>query len=64
MGNDEKNIGYKYYTLKVSLELRDLFERYIKKYKSLGFNNVAQFASHILQEKAIEIVKDNPDLEN
>ena len=42
--------------------MRILFEEYIRKYRNLGFKNVSQFALHVLQQKAEEIIKENPDL--
>ncbi len=53
---------YDYYTMNFPNELRILFEAYIKKYPNLGYKNVSQLALHLLQKKAEEILRDNPDL--
>ena len=53
---------YDYYTMNIPNELRILFESYIAKYPNLGFKNVSQYFLHLLQIKATEIVKENPDL--
>ncbi|MGV9141682.1 MAG: hypothetical protein ACOC1X_01955 [Promethearchaeota archaeon] len=53
---------YDYYSLKIPNELRVLFEKYIEKYKYLGFKNVSQFILHICQEEARKILKENPEL--
>lgn len=44
--------------------MRFLFEMYIRKNPNLGFKNVSQFALHILQRKAEELIKDDPTLAN
>lgn len=54
---------YIYYNMSVPNELRILFEEYIRKYPTLGYKNVSQLILHLLQKKAEEIIKDNPDLE-
>jgi hypothetical protein len=53
---------YDYYTMNFSNELRILFEAYIRKYPNLGYKNVSQFVLHLVQKRAEEIMKDNPDL--
>lgn len=53
---------YDYYTMNIPNELRILFEAYINKHPNLGFKSVSQYLLHILQIKAEEIIKDNPDL--
>ena len=53
---------YDYYTMNIPNELRILFEAYINQHPNLGFKNVSQYLLHILQMKAEEIIKDNPDL--
>jgi len=63
MAKKKTSKDYEYYTMKLPIKLRHLFERYIKKYDSLGFKNVSQFALHILQKEAEKIIIDNPDLE-
>jgi len=53
---------YDYYSLNIPTELRILYEAYISKNPNLGFKNVSQYLLHILQGKAEEILKENPDL--
>ena len=53
---------YKYYSVSIRNELRIFFEAYIRKYPNLGFKNVSSFITFLLQQKAEELVKDNPDL--
>ena len=48
--NDKKT--YEYYTFSVPNEMRVLFEAYISKYPSLGFRNVGQYLTYIIQGKA------------
>ena len=48
--------------MSVPNELRLLFELYIRKYRNLGYKKVSQFILNILQTKAEEINKENPDL--
>jgi hypothetical protein len=63
MKMDEKeNEDYIYYNVSVPNELRLLFELYIRKYRNLGYKRVSQFILNILQTKAEEINKENPDL--
>ena len=54
--------GYNYYTMKIPGDLRELFDKYIKKYKTLGYRNVSQYLLHIIQEEAKRILKEDPDL--
>lgn len=51
-----------YYTVSIRNELRIFFEGYIRKYPNLGYKNVSSFITTLLQQKAGELVKDNPDL--
>jgi len=53
---------YIYYSVSIRNELRIFFEGYIRKYPNLGFKNVSSFITYLLQQKAAEFVKDNPDL--
>ena len=53
---------YKYYSVSIRNELRIFFEAYIRKYPNLGYKNVSSFITFLLQQKAEELVKDNPDL--
>ena len=53
---------YKYYSVSIRYELRIFFEAYIRKYPNLGYKNVSSFITFLLQQKAEELVKDNPDL--
>lgn len=53
---------YDYYTMNIPNELRILYEAYIAKYPNLGYKNVSQYLLHILQARAEEIIKTNPDL--
>jgi hypothetical protein len=53
---------YDYYSLNIPNELRIFYEAFISKHPNLGFKNVSQYLLHILQGKAEEILKDNPDL--
>ena len=53
---------YDYYTMNFPNNMRFLFELYIRKFSNLGYNNVSQFVLHLLQQKAEEILKENPDL--
>ena len=41
---------------------RNKFEAYIRKYPNLGYKNVSSFITFLLQQKAGDLVKDNPDL--
>ena len=43
-------------------ELRFLFELYIRKNRNLGYKNVSSFVLNILQQKAEELIKENPEL--
>ena len=52
---------YDYYTMNIPNELRILYEAYILKYPNLGFKNVSQYLLHVLQYKAEEILKENPE---
>jgi len=63
MAKKKTSRDYVYYTMKLPITLRDLFDRFFKKYESLGFKNVSQFALHILQKEAEKILMENPDLE-
>ncbi len=51
-----------YYNVSVPNELRILFQEFIRKYPTLGYKNVSQPILHLLQKKAEEIIKENPDL--
>ncbi|KKL59512.1 hypothetical protein LCGC14_2214600 [marine sediment metagenome] len=53
---------YRYYSVSIRNELRIFFEAYIRKYPNLGYKNVSSFITFLLQQKAEELVKDNPDL--
>ena len=53
---------YDYYTMNIPNELRILYEVYIAKHPNLGFKNVSQYFLHLLQLRAAEIIKENPDL--
>jgi len=53
---------YDYYTMNIPNELRILFETYILKHPNLGFKNVSQYLLHLLQNKAEEIIKENPEM--
>jgi len=53
---------YDYYTLNIPNELRILFEAYIAKFPNLGFKSISQYLLHVLQMRAEEIIKSNPDL--
>lgn len=53
---------YNYYNVSIRNELRIFFEAYIRKYPNLGYKNVSSFITTLLQQKAAELVKDNPDL--
>jgi len=46
------------YTMKIPKDLADFFERYIQEHKELGYKFISQFALHILQEKARELLED------
>lgn len=63
MNKKKTSKDYDYYTMKLPKKLSNLFEKYIRKHETLGFKNVSQFALHILQKEAIEILKEDPDLE-
>ena len=54
--------AYIYYSVSIRNELRIFFEAYIRKYPNLGYKNVSSFITSLLQRKAEELVKDNPDL--
>jgi len=58
----KKPQDYEYYTMKLPLELKEFFERYIKKNTSLGYKTVSQLAVHILQKEAKELLENDPDL--
>jgi len=53
---------YDYYTMNIPNELRILYEAYIAKNPNLGFKNVSQYLLHVLQGKAEDIIKEDPDL--
>ena len=53
---------YNYYSVSIRNEIRIFFEAYIRKYPNLGYKNVSSFITYLLQQKAEELVKDNPDL--
>ena len=59
---EKEDEDYIYYNMSVPNELRLLFELYIRKYRNLGYKKVSQFILNILQTKAEEINKENPDL--
>lgn len=58
----KKRVDYTYYNVSIRNELRIFFEAYIRKYPNLGYKNVSSFITFLLQQKAEELVKDNPDL--
>lgn len=58
----KKREDYTYYSVSIRNELRIFFEAYIRKYPNLGYKNVSSFITYLLQQKAEELVKDNPDL--
>ena len=62
MSSDKKEFLGDYFNLSVPNDLRLLYEAYIKKYKNLGFKNVSSFMIKILQDKAQDLIKDNPEL--
>lgn len=62
MTDKKKSKDYPYYTMKIPLELKELFEKYIRKYKNLGFKSVSQYALYILQQEGMRILKENKDL--
>ena len=53
---------YDYYNLNIPNELRILFEAYLLNNPNLGFKSVSQYLLHTLQNKAEEILRDNPEL--
>ena len=53
---------YDYYNLNIPNELRILYEAYILKHPDLGFKSVSQYLLHVLQNRAEDIIRDNPDL--
>ena len=53
---------YDYYTMNIPNELRIFFEAFIAKYPNLGFKNVSQYLLHVLQVRAEEIMRENPDM--
>lgn len=53
---------YDYYTMNIPNELRILYEAYIAKNPNLGFKNVSQYLLHVLQGKAEDIIKEDPEL--
>lgn len=53
---------YDYYTLNIPNELRILFEAFLVNNPNLGFKSVSQYLLHVLQERAEEIIHDNPQL--
>ena len=53
---------YDYYTMKIPNKLRILFDKYIKMNDLLGFKNVSQYALYILQQEAVRILNENPNL--
>jgi hypothetical protein len=58
----KKRKNYDYYTLNIPTELRILYEAFILKNTNLGFKNVSQYLLHVLQSKAEEIIKEDPNL--
>jgi len=58
----KKREDYSYYNVSIRNELRIFFEAYIRKYPNLGYKNVSSFITTLLQQKAEELVKNNPDL--
>lgn len=53
---------YDYYTMNIPNELRILYEVYIAKNPNLGFKNVSQYLLHVLQVRAEDIIKEDPEL--
>lgn len=53
---------YDYYTMNIPNELRILYEAYIAKNPNLGFKNVSQYLLHVLQVRAEDIIKEDPEL--
>ena len=53
---------YDYYTMNIPNELRILFEAYIAKHPNLGFKSASQYLLHIIQVRAEEIIRENPDM--
>lgn len=52
----------KHYTLSIPNKLRKFYEAYIHKYELLGFKTVSEMCLHILQEEAIKLLEQNPEL--
>ncbi|MFX1366786.1 MAG: hypothetical protein ACFFCE_05805 [Promethearchaeota archaeon] len=53
---------YDYYNLNIPNELRILFEAYLLHHPNLGFKSVSQYLLHVLQNKAEDLIKENPEL--
>ena len=53
---------YDYYNLNIPNELRILFEAYLLNHPNLGFKSVSQYLLHVLQNKAEDLLRVNPDL--
>ena len=53
---------YQYYNLSVPIQLRMLFEAYLKSTPTLGHKNVSQYMLKLLQDRAEEILNENPKL--
>ena len=51
---------YDYYTLNIPNELRILYEAFLVENPNLGFKNVSQYLLHVIQGRAEEIIRDNP----
>lgn len=52
------------YTLKIPIELKDLFQKYIERNPSLGFKKVSRYILHLLQNEANRILNNNPELDD
>lgn len=50
------------YTIRIPENLKILFQNYIDKYPSLGFDKVSQLVLHVLQREAKEILEKDPGL--
>lgn len=53
-----------YHTIKIPLELKEFFQKYITLNPGLGFGKASKYVLHILQEEAKRILKNHPNMDD
>jgi hypothetical protein len=54
----------KYHTIKIPMELKEFFQKYITLNPGLGFGKVSKYVLHILQDEAKRILKNHPNMDD